>query len=142
LHNCPHLKTIISMKYHCLISAFLIAFTVGLMLEGAVAQDAAVLDSTHYKVEFENDDVRVLRITYGPGEKSVMHSHPASVVVFLSGGTGRMTLPDGTTEDFEVMAGVTAPNPPAVHQPENIGDVPFEIIQIELKNASGTSDQH
>jgi hypothetical protein len=26
-------------------------------------------------VEFENDQVRVLRITYGPHEKSVMHAH-------------------------------------------------------------------
>ena len=31
-------------------------------------------DHRHYKVEFENERVRVLRIKYGPGEKSVVHS--------------------------------------------------------------------
>ena len=58
-----------------------------LCLLGAVpasAQDAAKVDPKHYKVELENDQVRVLRISYGPGEKSVMHSHPANVAVFLT----------------------------------------------------------
>jgi hypothetical protein len=35
------------------------------------AQDAVTVDSKHYTVEFENSEVRVLRIKYGPGEKSV-----------------------------------------------------------------------
>ena len=36
----------------------------------------STVDSGHYAVEMENDKVRVLRIKYGPHEKSVMHSHP------------------------------------------------------------------
>ena len=47
-------------------------------------QDPAIVDSRHYKVEFENEKVRVLRIKYGPGEKSVMHGHPPSVAMFRS----------------------------------------------------------
>jgi len=51
-----------------------------LLLVGSVApvgaQDAVKVDGKHYKVMFENDQVRVLHITYGPGEKSVMHEHP------------------------------------------------------------------
>jgi hypothetical protein len=35
-------------------------------------KDPVKVDSKHYSVEFENDKVRVLRIKYGPGEKSVM----------------------------------------------------------------------
>ena len=50
----------------------------------AQAQDAVTADPKHYKVEFENEQVRVLRISYGPGEKSVMHQHPANVAVFLT----------------------------------------------------------
>ena len=50
----------------------------------AMAQDPVKVDSKHYKVEFENDQVRVLRISYGPHEKSVMHEHPASVAIFLT----------------------------------------------------------
>ena len=40
------------------------------------AQDAVKVDPSHHKVEFENDQVRVLRIRFGPGEESVMHEHP------------------------------------------------------------------
>jgi hypothetical protein len=36
------------------------------------------VDPKHYKVEFENERVRVLRIKYGAGEKSVMHSEPVA----------------------------------------------------------------
>jgi hypothetical protein len=50
----------------------------------AMAQDAAKVDAKHYTVEFENDQIRILRIKYGPKEKSVMHAHPNSVAVFLT----------------------------------------------------------
>ena len=35
-----------------------------------IAEDAVVADPEHYTVEFENDKVRIIRIKYGPGEKS------------------------------------------------------------------------
>jgi hypothetical protein len=52
------------------------------------AQDAVKVDPKHYKVESENDQVRILRVPYGPHEKSVMHSHPALVAVFLNDAKG------------------------------------------------------
>src|SRR6202030_2766241 len=70
----------------------------------AMAQDPIKVDAKHYKVEFENDQVRVLRITYGPHEKSVMHGHPASVAVFLTDGQSRFTMPDGKTQDAPMEA--------------------------------------
>jgi len=100
----------------------------------ALAQDAAVVDSAHYKVVLENDQVRVLRINYGPGEKSVMHSHPAGVVVFMTDGEGKFTFPDGKTQDQKFTAGTVIWTPESTHQPENTGKKPFEVIQIEMKN--------
>ncbi|MDH3268599.1 MAG: hypothetical protein OEM46_07060, partial [Ignavibacteria bacterium] len=55
---------------------FAALFAVILLARVGFAQDATVVDPDHYKVEFENDEVRVLRINYDPGEKSAMHSHP------------------------------------------------------------------
>src|SRR5437879_4979742 len=43
--------------------------------------DPVKVDPKHYRVDFENDRVRVLRISYGPREKSVMHSHPDGMAV-------------------------------------------------------------
>lgn len=98
------------------------------------AQDAAKVDPKHYKVEAENAQVRVLRIHYGPHDKSVMHSHPESVIVALTDGKVRMHLPDGKTQDTELKKGQTQLLPASVHDPENLGDQPFELIQIELKS--------
>jgi quercetin dioxygenase-like cupin family protein len=99
----------------------------------AMAQDAAKVDSKHYKVELENAQVRVLRVTYPPNEKSVMHSHPASVVVFLTDAKVRFTMPDGKTQDMTVKAGTTQWNAATKHLPENVGDKPFEVIVVEMK---------
>jgi quercetin dioxygenase-like cupin family protein len=105
------------------------------LLAGAVAtaQDPVKVDAKHYKVEFENDQVRVLRINYGPHEKSVMHHHPANLAVFLTDGQGRFTMPDGKTQDAPMKAGTVQWAEAGKHLPENVGDKPFELILVELK---------
>lgn len=102
----------------------------------SVAQDPVKVDPKHYKIETENAQVRVLRIHYGPHEKSVMHSHPASVVVYLSDGSIRMTTPDGKTQDIQGKMGQTEYEPAGIHNPENIGDKPFDAVLIELKTTA------
>lgn len=99
----------------------------------AFAQDAAKVDAKHYKVEFENAKVRVLHATYGPHEKSVMHSHPDAVAVFLTDGKVKFTFADGKTQDADARAGAALWTPATTHQPENVGDKPFEVMVIELK---------
>jgi len=107
--------------------------------EPAMAQDAVTVDSKHYKVEFENDQVRVIRITYGPHEKSVMHAHPANVAVFLTDGQARFTLPDGKTQDAPVKAGAVQWDGGGKHLPENVGDKAFELVLVELKGKPATA---
>jgi quercetin dioxygenase-like cupin family protein len=99
----------------------------------AAAQDPVKVDAKHYKVEFENDQVRVLRINYGPHEKSVMHEHPGSMAVFLTDGQVRFTGPDGKVQVAPVKAGSTQWEAAGKHLPENAGDKPFELLLVELK---------
>jgi quercetin dioxygenase-like cupin family protein len=99
----------------------------------ALAQDAVKVDARHYKVEFENASIRVLRASYGPHEKSVMHSHPDSLAVFLTDGKAKFTFPDGKTQDAPLKAGTTMWSPAMTHLPENVGDKPFEVLVVELK---------
>ena len=99
----------------------------------AMAQDPTKVDAKHYKVEFENDQVRILRIKYGPKEKSVMHAHPNSVAVFLTDGSAKFGMPDGKTQDAPIKAGTVQYTPAAKHLPENVGDKPFELVLVELK---------
>jgi len=108
--------------------------TAMVLLSGiSFAQDAVKVDPKHYKVEFENDQVRVLRITYNPGEKGVMHSHPEGMVITLNDAKGKFTLPDGKTMDVNFEAGAFRWVEAQTHQGENVGEKPFEVIQIEMK---------
>ena len=97
------------------------------------ADDTVQTDPRHYKVEFKNDRVRVVRIKYGPGEKSVMHSHPESVTVFLTDAHAKFTFPDGRSEDIQANAGSVQHMDAFSHLPESLSSKPFEVIQIELK---------
>jgi len=99
-----------------------------------MADDPVKVDSKHYSVELENDDVRVIRIRYAPGEKSQMHGHPKSVTVFLTDCQGRFTYPDGKSEEFDAKAGQTMFFDATEHLPESRSKKPFELIQIELKH--------
>ena len=102
----------------------------------ALAQDAVKVDPKHYKVEFENANVRVLRIHYGAHEKSVMHHHPDSVVTFLTDAHVKFTLPDGTSTEHTVKAGDVQWNAAGSHLPENLGDTPMEATLVELKHSA------
>src|SRR5262245_64468563 len=111
---------------------FLALFVLGICT-AAHAQDPVKVDPKHYKVEFENTQVRVLRITYGPHEKSVMHSHPDSVAVFLTGQRAKFTLPDGKSLEREWKVGDAQWTPAETHLPENLRDKQLELILVELK---------
>jgi len=95
--------------------------------------DPVAVDPKHYKVEMENDQVRVLRITYGPHDKSVMHGHPAAVLVCLTDFHANFTSPDGKTEERRGKAGETIWTPAEEHLPENLGAKRLELILVELK---------
>ena len=99
-----------------------------------MAQDPVKVDSNHYKVEFENAQVRVLRVKVGPKEKSIMHQHPDAVAIFVTDTNGKFTFPDGKTEDAIRKAGEVLWTPATTHQPENTSDQGFEVILVELKH--------
>src|SRR5690242_3174492 len=68
----------------------------------ASGQDATSVAPKNYKVELENDLVRVVRVTYGPHEKTPMHEHQGNAVVIVvlqGGGRMRQTNEDGTIVD-------------------------------------------
>jgi len=107
-------------------SAMVVAFEIkaGATAGGDVIEgpDAVEVDSDHYKVEFENDAVRIIRIAYGAGEDGVLHGHPANCIVWLAAVEGDDAPSVG---DFEC-------NDAATHAPTSIGGA-VELIGIEFK---------
>ena len=100
---------------------------------GVRAQDPVKVDPKHYTVVFENKEVRILRIHYGRGEKSVMHSHPDAVAVFLADQKAKMNHPDGKSEEMSAKKNEAVFMNGGKHLPENIGRGPIELILVELK---------
>jgi quercetin dioxygenase-like cupin family protein len=116
------------MRRALFVSLFVLAVTIPVL-----AQDAVKVDPKHYKVEVNNSSVRVLRIRYGPHEKSVMHSHPNSIAIFQTDGRVKFTYPGGKTEEREMKAGQVAWTPAGRHLPENLTDNDMDVILVELK---------
>jgi len=117
----------------------LVAGLACLAASSLLAQDPVKVDAKHYKVEFENDQVRVLRIRYGPHEKSVMHEHPDSVAVFLTEQKGKFTLADGRAVERDWKTGEARWTPAEKHLPENLSDKPLELVLVELKPKRATA---
>ena len=103
------------------------------------AQDAVKVDPKHYTIITENAQVRILKAHYGPHEKSVMHSHPATAAVFLTDGTGQFTFPDGKTKPFNAKAGDAQYDAATTHLPENTSDTAMDVIVVELKGHAAKS---
>ena len=95
--------------------------------------DPTKVDPDHYQVAFENEHVRVLNVSYGPGEEGVMHFHPQQVAVFLTDAYGQFEFPDGTSEEITVKAGDVVALPPTTHRPANRGTQRTRAVVVELK---------
>ncbi len=108
-----------------------------LLWSGAVfAQDPVKVDPTHYKLMFENASVRVLKIDYAAGAKSVMHQHPDSIVIPLAASKVRFATPDGKTQDSDMPSESATYSPAGTHNPTNIGTGRVDGILVEFKTAA------
>jgi len=99
----------------------------------AAAQDPVKVDPAAYKVEIENQWVRVLRVKHGPHEKAPMHEHPATVTVYLTDLHEKLTSPDGRAQEVQFKAGEVGWRDAGKHAEENLSGQPLEAVVIELK---------
>ncbi len=102
------------------------------------AQDPVKVAPNQCKVEFENENVRVLRWNVGPREKTPMHEHPASISILLTDGRQTFTQADGTLREADGKAGQVIWSDPEKHAAQSLSDKPIKVIQIELKTKSGS----
>jgi hypothetical protein len=97
--------------------------------------DPLKVDPKDYKLEFENAQVRVIRVKMGPHHKVPLHEHLLNrVVVYLTDQNGSMTTPDGKTDTAQHKAGEASWGAPTKHREENLLDSSFEAVVVELKN--------
>jgi hypothetical protein len=92
--------------------------------------DAISADSKHYKVEFENDIVRVLRVRLDAGDSTPRHAHSAYCAIELSDSS----LKEGDGPISESKAGQVFCGDATSHAPKNVGKALAESIVVEFKN--------
>ncbi len=107
-----------------------------------VAQDPTKVESSHYKIAFENPTVQVVNVHYGPHEKSGMHDHPGGVVVVITGGHLRFTDQNGTVTEVFSKPGESRWFPPFRHKVENVGDTPYNAVYIGMKGKQTASNNN
>jgi quercetin dioxygenase-like cupin family protein len=101
----------------------------------STALDALRVDPNDYKLEFENSQVRVVRVGIGPRQSVPMHEHVLNhVVVYFTEQNVRETSPEGRAEVAQHQAGEFSWSGPCKHRVENLTDQPFEAVFVELKN--------
>jgi quercetin dioxygenase-like cupin family protein len=94
------------------------------ILQVAPNSNKLVLDDSH---------VRVIEGSLKPGEKTVMHHHPDHMIYFISGGTVRFTMKDGSTKETTAKDGEARWNEAVDHQTENIGNTTVKYLIVEPK---------
>jgi oxalate decarboxylase/phosphoglucose isomerase-like protein (cupin superfamily) len=96
--------------------------------------DDAVTIAPHlHEIIFENDKMRVLKVTVKPGDTAGMHWHPENINYILKPGKLRFNKPDGSTVDVDLTEGQVTSSPESSHAVENIGDSEVQTVQVELK---------
>lgn len=91
-----------------------------------------------HKVIFENEQIRVLKVTVKPGDTVPMHTNPENINYILRPGTLRLTGSDGSVADIALTEGQVIPAPVGSHAVENVGGTEVQTICIELKGGSSS----
>ena len=115
--------------------------TMSLVVINGLAQDPFKVAPQAYKLEFENEWVKVARVHYAPHEKIPVHDHTkaAAAYVYLNDSGpvvfkhigldyGAITRPAAKAGSFRLYRAVKE-----VHEVENTSDLPSDFLRVELK---------
>ena len=87
-----------------------------------------------YDVLLENEIVKVMKVSFAPGQEDNMHDHYPFTGYILDGGKAQVTMPDGKVNEREFPIGFIAHNGNGVrHKVKNIGSNDMNVILIEHK---------
>ena len=102
--------------------------------------DALRADPAHYRLEFENEQVRVLRLVLKGGESVPIHDAQDALVVCLKECHLRLTYTDNRIQDIHIEAGKTRWVFGNTRKETNLSLEPLEMVLIELKVKASQSE--
>ncbi len=107
--------------------------------DGSEAQDSS-MDATKiapnlYKVLNDSNGIRVLQVSYKPGQSSAMHSHPDAALYVIEGGTTEFTDKDGHKQTYTLKSGTAMVMGAGTHSVKNVGKTTTKSILFEVNRA-------
>jgi hypothetical protein len=96
-------------------------------------KDALAADPRHYKLEFENDHMRVLRLTLKADEAVPVHDDRDALFVCIKECHIRLTRPGGRGQDIHLQAGESRWIYGDTRSEKNLSGQPLELLVIETK---------
>ena len=101
-------------------------------------KDALAADPKHYKLELENERMRVLRLTLKADEVVPVHDDRDALFVCIAVGSDkachiRLTQPGGRSQDIHMQAGESRWIYADTRSEKNLSTQPLELLVIEPK---------
>lgn len=100
----------------------------------AAAPDPIKAAPDMYKLLFENDKVRVMEVSFKPGQEIAKHSHPDHFVTVLAPGTLTIFKEDGTSTVNELQTEQVVWIPAETHWAKNTGKTNVKLLVTEMKH--------
>ena len=96
-------------------------------------KDALAADPKHYKIELDNDRIRVLRLTLKGDETVPVHDDQDALFVCVKECHIRLTRPGGRPQDIHMPAGESRWIYADTRSEKNLSNQPLEMLVIETK---------
>jgi hypothetical protein len=101
---------------------------------GGTALDPLRVAPRDFQLEFENSQVRVLRLNLGPRQSVPMHEYTLNhLIVYFTDQNVRETSPEAKAAVTQHQAFDFSWAGPSTQRVDNLSDKPFEAVVIELK---------
>jgi hypothetical protein len=95
--------------------------------------DGLRVDPKHFRFQFENRQIRVLRLTLQSDEFVPMHNSPDTLLVCVSECHIRLERPDKRINDIHMDPGETRWVRSSIRSEKNLSGKSLEIVFVEIK---------
>jgi len=103
-------------------------------------RDPVLIDPEHFKVDFQNEQVRVVHLSMKGTERTRMHEEPAILAVCIKECNVRLSRPDGKSQDLHMQAGDTRWVWEDTRSENNLSKEPLEMLLIQMKTRPPASN--
>ncbi len=100
--------------------------------DSTAGKDAVSIAPNLYKVVADTMGIRMVEVTYKPGDSSALHWHPDYAVYAIDGGTATFYSKDGKSMVNEMKPGMSMVRPGEWHSVKNTGKTDIHVILVEV----------